>query len=128
VNGRHLDKISRRLERVSQWMHDESDAGFLRAVRVPRTSGKLREQRAADLRLIIDSHMPELVRTVREHNRRGQQGTCRYCGQRLRLIQGPRAGLYALYVTAPGPGRLPVLCQDPNCDQSPDGLHQAEET
>ena len=105
MNGRHVAKIVRRLARVRNWLND-------------------REKRA-DLNRLLDVDLPDLIRTVQEHNMRGQQGKCRYCGQPLRLAHGPKAGLYAMYTTEDG-----VLCQDPKCPSgdSPDGLHHVEGT
>lgn len=103
MNGRHLAKIARRLTRVRSWLNDR--------------------ERRNDLNRLLDEDLPDLIGTVREHNLRGQQGKCRYCGQPLRLAHGPVAGLYAMYTTEGG-----VLCQDPNCPSpdSPDGMHHTE--
>lgn len=118
MNGRHLDKIAKRLSRVRGWLN--SGKGYRRAASVPETTGGLRDSRAAELRRLIEADLPDLIETVREHNSRGRQGDCRYCGKPLRLVRGPKAGLYTMTTTVQG-----VLCQDPNCPSpdSPDGLH-----
>ena len=120
MNGRHLEKIARRLARCSVWlsMGDIHD-GYRRAAGVRSTPRRIRNAREEELRRLIEDDLPELIETVREHNMRGRQGQCSYCGQPLRLMLGPRAGLYTMYTTEGG-----VLCQDPNCPESPDGRHR----
>ena len=120
MNGRHLDKIARRLARATVWLATGDTAdGYRRAASVPATPGGLRDTRAAELRRLIEVDLPDLLETVREHNMRGRQGDCIHCGQPLRLVRGPRAGLYTMFTTDEG-----VLCQDPNCPASPDGQHR----
>lgn len=130
MNGRHLDKIAGRLVRVRDWLAEpvprrvriwlnQADTGYRRAASIGSTPGWQRTVRAAELRRLIEQDLPDLIQTVREHNSRGQQGNCRYCGQPLRLILGPKAGLYSMFTTDGG-----VLCQDPNCPSSPDGHHR----
>jgi len=116
VRGRHLDKIANRLDRIAEWLNG---AGSRRAAAIPATPGVLRNQRAADLRRLVEQDVPELIKTVRELNLRGRERKCAYCGASLRLFRGPRAGLYAMR-----DGENGVLIQDPNCPSAPDGQHQ----
>lgn len=107
MDKRKLDHISTRLARVREWLGAES--GYTRA---------------AELQRLIERDIPELIGTIREQNQRGQQGRCMYCRQQLRLILGPRAGLYAVTVSESG-----VISEDPNCpsEDSPDGKHAKED-
>lgn len=124
-----LEKISRRLERISTWLTPHpytarqwlDGDSFRRAASVPRTPGYIRDRRGDDLRRLIENDVPELVATVREHNLRYRQGNCLYCGERLALALGPRGDLYALL-----PGQAGVLIQDPVCpaEESPDRKHR----
>lgn len=104
MDGNRLDRISTRLNRVQEWLGENS--GYARA---------------ADLQTLLGRDLPDLIRTVRDHNLRGRQGRCVYCGQQLRMIPGYRAGLYATTLSETG-----VICEDPNCPspESPDGKHE----